>query len=206
MHLLKILLLIGGISTNFAFPQRVYTLQPKVINPATGVTFHGNLSSGIESFFNIRFGEDTSGGNRFALPKPFHYHDKAVVDASNVGAACPQVKTAGIFPSHVKDESEDCLTLRIDRIQNTKANAKLPVMVYLYGGGFTSGFIYDPMYDPTGLLKAAEANGSPIIYASVKLGSLNEISLISVIADIAAATDSAYSVSHPLLRSKLAVR
>ncbi|CAF9929426.1 MAG: hypothetical protein ALECFALPRED_004319 [Alectoria fallacina] len=64
--------------------------------------------------------------------------------------------------------SEDCLTLRIDRLGNTPADAKLPVMIWLFGGGFTSGTIYEGTYDPTGLLKTAQANGSPVIYAALK--------------------------------------
>ena len=144
------------------------SFSPTVTHPGTGVAFQGNLSSGIESFLNIRYAEDTSGNNRFALPKPFHYPQNTVVNASKAGAACPQPSGTGISASKIDEMSEDCLTLRIDRLQNTAADSKLPVMIYLYGGGFTEGQIYDPAYNPTGLLKSAAANGSPIIYAAVK--------------------------------------
>ena len=137
-------------------------------NPSIGVTCKGSLSSNIESFPNIRFAQDTSGPNRFALPKPFQYPYNTIVNASTIGAACPQASTTGIFAAHVKEMSEDCLTLRIDRLQNTTAHSNLPVMIYHFGDGFTSGQIYAPMYDPSGLLKSAAENGSPIIYAVVK--------------------------------------
>lgn len=141
--------------------------SPTVTNPSTGVTFEGNLSSGIESFFNIRFGEDTSGANRFALPVAFEYPPKTVVNASTFGADCPQAVTTGLFATEITTMSEDCLTLRIDRLENTTADAKLPVMIWLFGGGFTSGTIYESSYDPTGLLKTAQANGSPVIFAAL---------------------------------------
>ena len=139
-----------------------------VTDPSTGVTFQGNLSSGVESFYNIRFGEDTSGPNRFALPKAFKYPRKTVVNASTFGDTCPQAITTGIFATPSIGMSEDCLTLRLDRLGNTTADAKLPVMIFLFGGGFTSGTIYDDNFDPTGLLKTAEANGSPVIFAALK--------------------------------------
>ena len=149
-------------------PSSSLPFPPTITNPETGVAFQGNLSSGVESYLNIRFAQDTSGSNRFALPKPFHYPQQTVVNASKPGAACPQAVTTGDFATKIDEMSEDCLTLRIDRLQNTTADSNLPVMIYFYGGGYTSGQIYDPVYDPTGLLKSAAANGSPIIYAAVK--------------------------------------
>jgi hypothetical protein len=37
-----------------------------------GVTLQGNLSYGVESFFNVKFGKDTGGEKRFSSPQPFH--------------------------------------------------------------------------------------------------------------------------------------
>jgi carboxylesterase type B len=141
---------------------------PQVSDHVTGTIYLGNLSSGIESFLSIRFAEDTSGNNRFPLPKPFYYPNHAVVNASQIGAACPQANKNGPFSPDASSFSEDCLTLRIDRLENTTASSNLPVMIYFYGGGFTNGQIYSPSYDPTGLLKSADANGSPVIYAAMK--------------------------------------
>lgn len=36
--------------------------------------------------------------------------------------------------------SEDCLTLNVFRPSSTASNAKLPVMVWIFGGGFNQGF------------------------------------------------------------------
>jgi carboxylesterase type B len=140
--------------------------RPIVSDPSTGVSYQGNLSTDVESFLNIRFAEDTGGSNRFAPPKPYHYPRDAVVNASHYGAACPQAVQSLLFGS-ITDVSEDCLTLRIDRLHNVTAT-NLPVMVYIFGGGFTVGQIYETNYDPVGLLRAAADNGSPIIYAGMK--------------------------------------
>lgn len=60
------------------------------------------------------------------------------------------------------------MTLRVDRPANTTANDKLPVMVYIYGGGDTIGQIYDPLYDPTGLILTSAAHGTPVVYVAMK--------------------------------------
>lgn len=145
-------------------------ITPVVTNSSNGVSFHGNYSNGVESFLNIRFGHDTSGSNCFAHPKAFEYPAGTVVNASASGAACPQQKQAlpVNFLSNVTKQSEDCLTLRIDRPANTTADAKLPVMVHIYGGGDTIGQIYDAFYTPTGLLLGAAAKKIPIIYVAMK--------------------------------------
>lgn len=68
---------------------------------------------------------------------------------------------------NVTHMSEDCLTLRVDRPAGTSASAKLPVMVWIYGGGDTFGQIYDSAYDPSGLVLGAVAKGTPAIYVAM---------------------------------------
>ncbi|KIW13800.1 hypothetical protein PV08_08992 [Exophiala spinifera] len=146
-------------------------MQPTInLNSSKNITFRGALADGVESFLNIRFGEDTSSKNRFAAPKPYVYPDNLVVDASQPGAACPQQKVP--FPTfpifdNVTRISEDCLTLRVDRPANLSSFAKLPVMVFIYGGGDTVGQIYDSAYDPNGLVSRAHDIGSPVIYVAM---------------------------------------
>ncbi|KZF22433.1 alpha/beta-hydrolase [Xylona heveae TC161] len=124
----------------------------------------------VESFLNIKFAQDTSGFNRFRRPIPFQPEPNSTVDATVKGAACPQrkVPVPGLpFFHNVTNISEDCLTLRISRPANLTDHAKLPVMVWIYGGGDTIGQIYDELYDPTNLVKEAAARDAPIIYAAV---------------------------------------
>ena len=110
------------------------------------VSFTGHLANDVESFLNLRFGQDTSAENRFAAPTPFTYRKGSIVDASHSGEACPQqivpVQRFSVF-DNVTDISEDYFTPRVDRPSKTSSSAKLPVMVYIYGGGETIGQIYD---------------------------------------------------------------
>ncbi|KAJ5216288.1 carboxylesterase [Penicillium cinerascens] len=134
------------------------------------VRFEGSSANNVESFLNIRFGQDTGGNNRFAPPKPYNYPTGSVVNATQSGAACPQQKVPvegiSVF-DNVTHISEDCLTLRVDRPANTCSTAKLPVMVYIYGGGDSIGQIYDSAYDPTTLISGATQKGIPVIYVAM---------------------------------------
>ncbi|PYH75109.1 carboxylesterase [Aspergillus vadensis CBS 113365] len=143
---------------------------PTVHLPDSNVSFKGTASNLTESFLNIRFGEDTSGSNRFAHPKPYNYPSGSVVNATQSGAACPQQKDPiADFPifDNVTSISEDCLTLRVDRPLNTSPSARLPVLVWIYGGGDTIGQIYDSAYDPSLLVYGAAQKDVPIIYVAM---------------------------------------
>ncbi|KAJ5792334.1 Carboxylesterase [Penicillium pulvis] len=134
------------------------------------VIFEGTSANSVDSFKNIRFGQDTSGNNRFAPPKLYSYPAGTVVNATQSGAACPQqedpIPTFPIF-DNVTNVSEDCLTLRIDRPANATSADRLPVMVWIYGGGDTVGQIYDTAYEPTVLVLGAAEAGTPVIYVAM---------------------------------------
>lgn len=158
-------------STALCSPLSERASAPSVTDPRTQVTYKGRSSKNVESFLNIRFGQDTSGANRFLHSKPFSYPDNTVVDASVPGAACPQQKDPvpgfNVF-QNVTDISEDCLTLRIDRPVGTSASDNLPVLIWIFGGGDTIGQIYDEAYDPSGLIKKSITQETPIIYVAMK--------------------------------------
>ncbi|KAJ5756082.1 carboxylesterase [Penicillium manginii] len=141
-----------------------------VLEGSNNVRFEGTSANNVESFMNIRFAEDTSGINRFAAPNPFSYPSGSVVNASLPGAACPQQKVPipglEVF-DNVTRISEDCLTLRIDRPARKSNKNKLPVMVFIYGGGDSIGQIYDTAYDPTSLINGAGQKGYPVIYVAM---------------------------------------
>lgn len=109
---------------------------PFVLDYDQGILYIGKRSaSGIEHFQNIFYGEDTSGKNRFAPPVPTKHSRGTVVDATQPGAWCPQAKGDVLpFASQVTNISENCLSLRVARPAGTKADTKLPVMVWLHGG------------------------------------------------------------------------
>ncbi|KAF2032635.1 alpha/beta-hydrolase [Setomelanomma holmii] len=58
---------------------------------------------------------------------------------------------------------EDCLTLDIVRPKQTGKHDKLPVFVWIYGGGFQAGSTADPRYNTSYIVNASVAINKPII-------------------------------------------
>ncbi|KXL45857.1 hypothetical protein M433DRAFT_154135 [Acidomyces richmondensis BFW] len=172
MFPLTLLVLPALIPLSLSFPNpQAESSGPIVTLPGPDhVSIRGTSANGTDSFLNIRFGASTAGSNRFAPPKPYTYPAGITVDATRPGAACPQQKVpVPDFPifANVSHISEDCLSLRIDRPSHTRPDARLPVLVFIYGGGDSIGQIYDPVYDPTALVASSAAKHEPVIYAAM---------------------------------------
>lgn len=60
---------------------------------------------------------------------------------------------------------EDCLTVSIQRPANTPPDAKLPVLFWIYGGGYAMGSTSG--YDASSMLAEGVANQQPFIYVAV---------------------------------------
>ena len=125
--------------------------------PATVATAAGKIrgthTKGLYTFRGVPYAATTAGAGRFQPPaklKPW----SEVRAASELGPRSPQLLSAfhGFVPHEVevmdRDErmAEDCLVLNV-WTPTLDAARKLPVMVWLHGGGFTSGsggfVIYD---------------------------------------------------------------
>ncbi|KAJ7750701.1 extracellular triacylglycerol lipase precursor [Mycena maculata] len=60
--------------------------------------------------------------------------------------------------------SEDCLTINVLRPTGTPTDAKLPVMFWTYGGGFTDGL--SEIYNGSGIVAQSVLRGTPLIYVN----------------------------------------
>lgn len=115
------------------------------------------------------------------LRKPVRRKDPLVNwDATKAAAACPQqladsdsedflakimttVSNTGLFKKALKI-SEDCLTLNVIRPKGTKAGDNLPVLFWMYGGGFELG--WSSMYDGSLLVKSGLDVGKPFVFVA----------------------------------------
>jgi len=63
----------------------------------------------------------------------------------------------------------ECLNLNIT-VPNvdTSSGKKLPVMVFIHGGGFMMGANYWPQYDPSRLVKLSLEMRMPVIIVNIK--------------------------------------
>ena len=65
----------------------------------------------------------------------------------------------------VTDAGEDCLTINVQRPSTTPVNAKLPVIFWMFGGGFELGSTQ--AYDGTTFVTKSIQLGAPVIYVAV---------------------------------------
>lgn len=102
-----------------------------------------------------------------------------VRDGAEVGAACPQAASR-LEPVTGKggerlEQSEDCLTVNVwTPVAAGGAGARLPVLVWLHGGGFASGSGGEAFYDG-GLL--AERGRMVVVTVNYRLGALGYLHL-----------------------------
>lgn len=96
----------------------------------------------VDAFLGIPFAESTAGANRFQPPVPKARMD-GVFDASTLGPACPQTLNPPLGASSI---SEDCLTVNVWRPTDLEQGGRRPVMLWIYGGSFTSGANQYPVY------------------------------------------------------------
>jgi carboxylesterase type B len=143
---------------------------PAVHDHHNNVTYRGVHLNDIENFFGIPFAQDTSGQYRFQPPRPYVPAAGTTFYATERGPACPQALGAGDMPlylGNIIEISEDCLRLNVYRPYWTKAGDKLPVLVHIHGGGFSSASKDEPTIQPGGLILQSVANGHPVMQVNI---------------------------------------
>lgn len=112
----------------------------------------GKIESGIAVYRGVPFAQPPVGPLRWRapqLPKPW----EGVKHADTYAPACEQVATANpALGIPALPTSEDCLYLNIWSPARSPRD-HLPVMVWIYGGGFTGGATAIPLYDGTNLAR-----------------------------------------------------
>ncbi|KDQ26029.1 hypothetical protein PLEOSDRAFT_46151 [Pleurotus ostreatus PC15] len=143
-------------------------------------TFTGTTSGRVTKFLGIPYAQPPTGDRRFRLPEPIPPYT-GTVRATAFGPACPQqsvrlplpgglasdavdliVNTAykAVFP-----DSEDCLSINVVVPTSATPTSKLPVVVWIFGGGFELGS--PSLYDGGLIVERSIQLGEPVIYVSM---------------------------------------
>ncbi|KAF8154292.1 esterase 1 [Crassisporium funariophilum] len=118
----------------------------------------------VEFFGAIPFANPPLGELRLEPPVLLDSPGVDRLDAASFGPGCQQ----NALPQDMV--SEDCLTLNIFRPAGLSANAKLPVMFWIYGGRLLPDHLLvgaASLYNGTGIVTHSVARGTPVIFVSV---------------------------------------
>jgi para-nitrobenzyl esterase len=111
------------------------------------------LDSGVKAYFGVPFARPPVQGLRWKAPEPISW--KGVWNADRKGPECIQVLRPHNINHYFGEEptSEDCLYMNVWAPAGAKAGAKLPVIVFIYGGGSTIGSSGMANYDGEAVAK-----------------------------------------------------
>ena len=100
-------------------------------------TVEGKDDGKVKTFLGIPYAMPPVGELRWKPPQPIAKWS-GVKKATEFGYHCMQGRVFGDMQFHDAGASEDCLTLNI-WVPDKHVDPKLPVMVWIYGGGFVAG-------------------------------------------------------------------
>ena len=156
---LIMLAFLAGCTTDTASREK---LSEGIVKTAYG-SLQGENRGGVVRFLGIPYAQSIAGRNRFAPPQPvepwtgvreaLHYADSSPQPAKDPQAGTTAVSTAFIEPPEVKN-GDNCLALNIWTPEG--ADGTLPVMVWLHGGGWTSGSGSCAVYDGENLARRGD--------------------------------------------------
>lgn len=137
------------------------TLSAPIIR-VDGGALRGVSADGVTSFKGVPFAQPPVGPMRWRPPAPAAAWS-GVRDASHVGAICMQrynKSDNGVGPPPA---SEDCLTLNVFAPPRAR---RLPVMVWIHGGGLVNGSGTAALYDGSALAR----QGVVVVSINYRLG------------------------------------
>ncbi|KAH7052379.1 Alpha/Beta hydrolase protein [Macrophomina phaseolina] len=159
---------------------RLFERQARPTVTIQNGTVVGSSAGGVESFKGIPFAQPPVGPLRLKPPQPIT-ESFGTIQAVGIPDSCPQfyvqIDTSTLVGDVIADlignpavqaatqSSEDCLTLNVQRPTGTTADSKLPVLLWLFGGGFEFGS--NQLYDGTPFVTKSVGLGKDIIYVAI---------------------------------------
>lgn len=119
--------------------------QEQTIKLDTGLV-RGVPSGGVLAFKGIPYAAQPVGDRRWQPPQPAPAW-KGVRRAAAYGHDCVQFPIPGDAGASGSARGEDCLVLNVWRPAKIQPGSKLPVMVWLHGGGFLNGAASVPFFN-----------------------------------------------------------
>jgi carboxylesterase type B len=162
---------------------QVCSLQKRDIRAtlADGTTVIGYEAEGLDTFQGIPYAQPPVGNLRLRPPQPLTT-PLGTVDATQTAKACPQlvvnVNSSSLLESvagslintpfgqnTLLGASEDCLTLNVIKPPNAAPGDNLPVIYWIFGGGFELG--WSSLFNGSSFVADSIAMGKPVVWVAV---------------------------------------
>jgi para-nitrobenzyl esterase len=150
-----------------ALASSTYAKSPYKVNTKSGAV-QGVISADgkVREFKGIPYAAPPVGALRWKAPQPVEPWT-AALDASKFGARCMQGNIYSDMVFRDDGPSENCLYLNVwTPLVEGKKHEPLPVMVWIYGGGYTAGATSEPRQDGEMLAK----KGVVVVSMNYRLG------------------------------------
>jgi para-nitrobenzyl esterase len=146
-----------------------------VIVRTSAGSVRGETVDGVHAFKGIPYAADPSGEHRFLPPRPVEPWS-GVWDATAYGPTAPQPAPPSwrLDRGAVVPESEGCLVLNV---WSASGDGRRPVLVWLHGGGFSTGSGSQPWYDGSALARRGDV---VVVTVNHRLGLLGFLDLGAV--------------------------
>lgn len=151
----------AGLSA-FALP--ACTAAPQAVKTVAGPV-QGVVADGVEAFKGIPFAAPPVGDLRWRAPQPAAKWSGVKV-ADQYGHDCMQTPFGGDAAPLGTAPAEDCLVVNVWRPEGVPKDAKLPVLFWIYGGGFVNGGSSPSVYDGSSFAR----KGVIMVSANYRLG------------------------------------
>lgn len=139
----------------------VASAQPAASVTVSGGRLQGVVEDGLTIYRGIPYAAPPVGNLRWRVPRPAPAWT-GVRRASEFGRACMQSNPA---IANLPAPSEDCLFVNV-WTPATRASERLPVMVWIHGGGFTAGTPAETLYHGEWLAR----KGVVVVSVAYRLG------------------------------------
>ncbi|KAK2007572.1 carboxylesterase [Colletotrichum eremochloae] len=130
-------------------------------------SYYGVYSSSYDQdfFLGIPYARPPVDDLRFRAPQSLNSSWEGTRNATEYSPLCfGYGSDTWVLGNHV---SEDCLTINVVRPHGVAADAKLPVALWIHGGGLTNGGSADPRYNLSFIVEQGVRMGTPFVAASI---------------------------------------